>query len=220
MRGNPAFLIIVVLSLVLVSCTEEKKQRVLPIYGERELDQKIVDGETIMDTAYHVVPDFRYLNQDSVWVDQNKVKGKVYVADFFFTTCPTICPKMTSQLKRLQVLTKDIPEIHFLSFSIDPEKDQPEVLRRYIEEYGVSQDNWDFLTGDEEATHELGVKGFLVHADSDEDAPGGFAHSPSLVLVDREGLIRGIYDGTSTEDVDLLNKDIRRLLREEYGADF
>lgn len=220
MRSNPAFLIVVVFSLVLVSCTENEKQRVLPIYGERELDQKIVNGEVTMDTAYHMVPDFRYLNQDSVWVDQSKVKGRVYVADFFFTTCPTICPKMTSQLKRLQVLTKDIPEIHFLSFSIDPEKDQPEVLRRYIEEYGVSQDNWDFLTGDEEATHELGVKGFLVHADSDEDAPGGFAHSPSLVLVDREGLIRGIYDGTSTEDVDRLNKDIRRLLREEYGADF
>lgn len=220
MRSNPAFLIVVVLSLILGSCTEDKNQRALPIYGERELDQKSVDGEMVMDTVYHVVPDFRYLNQDSVWIDQDKVKGKVYVADFFFTTCPTICPKMTSQLKRLQVLTKDIPEIHFLSFSIDPEKDQPEVLRRYIEEYGVSQDNWDFLTGDEEATHELGVKGFLVHADSDEDAPGGFAHSPSLVLVDREGLIRGIYDGTSTEDVDRLNKDIRRLLREEYGADF
>jgi protein SCO1/2 len=127
---------------------------------------------------------------------------------------------MTSQLKRLQILTEDIPELHFLSFSIDPEVDQPDVLRRYIQEYGVSTRNWDFLTGNEEDTHFLGVKGFMVHAESDEDAPGGFAHSPSLVLVDREGLVRGIYDGTSTQEVDQLNKDIRTLLKEEYGERF
>lgn len=209
------------IALFIQSCDDaDKTKRVLPIYGEREVDYTEVDGETIADTVFHRVPDFRFLNQDSVWVDQNKVKGRVYVADFFFTTCPSICPKMTTQLKRLQILTKDIPELHFLSFSIDPEKDQPEALRKYIEEYGVSKENWDFLTGDEEETHELGVKGYMVHAKSDENAPGGFAHSPSFVLVDREGLIRGIYDGTSTDDVDQLNKDIRRLLKEEYGADF
>ncbi len=209
------------IALFIQSCDDaDKTTRVLPIYGEREVDYTKVDGETIADTVFHRVPDFRFLNQDSVWVDQNKVKGRVYVADFFFTTCPSICPKMTTQLKRLQILTKDIPELHFLSFSIDPEKDQPEALRKYIEEYGVSKENWDFLTGDEEETHELGVKGYMVHAKSDENAPGGFAHSPSFVLVDREGLIRGIYDGTSTDDVDQLNKDIRRLLKEEYGADF
>lgn len=213
--------ILIICYFVVASCTSnssKESQRVLPIYGERELDEVIIDGKVTYDTAYHKVPNFRYLNQDSVWIDQTKVEGRVFVADFFFTTCPSICPKMTSQLKRLQILTNDIPEIHFLSFSIDPEKDQPETLRRYIEEYGVSKTNWDFLTGDEEETHELGVKGFLVHAESDEDAPGGFAHSPSFVLVDREGLIRGIYDGTSTADVDRLNQDIRKLLNEEYGA--
>jgi len=215
------FLYLVLIVVLIQSCDNtEKVTRVLPIYGEREVDYREVDGKTVADTVFHRVPEFRYLNQDSVWVDQDKVKGRVYVADFFFTTCPSICPKMTTQLKRLQILTKDIPELHFLSFSIDPEKDQPEALRKYIEEYGVSKENWDFLTGDEEETHELGVKGYMVHAKSDENAPGGFAHSPSFVLVDREGLIRGIYDGTSTEDVDQLNKDIRRLLKEEYGADF
>ena len=213
---------LIISSYLLGACTgnsSNESQRVLPIYGERELDEVVIDGQVAYDTAYHKVPNFRYLNQDSVWIDQSKVQGRVYVADFFFTTCPSICPKMTSQLKRLQILTHDIPEIHFLSFSIDPEQDQPETLRRYIEEYGVSKSNWDFLTGDEEVTHELGVKGFLVHAESDEDAPGGFAHSPSFVLVDREGLIRGIYDGTSTSDVDRLNQDIRRLLKDEYGTD-
>jgi protein SCO1 len=215
------FLYVFILALVFNSCTSNTSNtRVLPIYGERELEQVEINGVVSVDTVFHRVPDFRYLNQDSVWVDQTKVSGRVYVADFFFTTCPSICPKMTSQLKRLQVLTQDISELHFLSFSIDPEKDQPETLRHYIEEYGVSKANWDFLTGDENQTHELGVKGFLVHAESDEDAPGGFAHSPSLVLVDRSGMIRGIYDGTSTEDVDRLNKNIRELLRIEYGENY
>lgn len=207
--------------ILLVGCKSESEvKRVLPIYGEREFAEVERDGKIVYDTIFHQIPEFRYQNQDGEWVDNSKVKGRVFIADFFFTSCPSICPKMTSQLKRLQILTEDIPELRFLSFSIDPEVDQPEVLRKYIQEYGVSTRNWDFLTGDEEETHELGVKGFLVHAESDEDAPGGFAHSPSFVLVDRDGLIRGIYDGTSTEDVDQLNKDIRRLLKEEYGADF
>jgi protein SCO1 len=215
--------IVTLLSVVvlLVGCKSESEvKRVLPIYGEREFTEVERDGKIVYDTVFHQIPEFRYQNQDGEWVDNAKVKGRVFVADFFFTSCPSICPKMTSQLKRLQILTEDIPELHFLSFSIDPEVDQPEVLRKYIQEYGVSTRNWDFLTGNEEETHELGVRGFLVHAESDEDAPGGFAHSPSFVLVDRDGLIRGIYDGTSTEDVDQLNKDIRRLLKEEYGADF
>ena len=214
-------LVVVCGILFLLGCKSESRvNRVLPIYGEREFTEVMRDGKVTYDTVFHQIPEFRYQNQDGEWVDNAKVKGRVFVADFFFTSCPSICPKMTSQLKRLQILTEDIPELHFLSFSIDHEVDKPEVLRKYIQEYGVSTRNWDFLTGNEEETHELGVKGFLVHAESDEDAPGGFAHSPSFVLVDRDGLIRGIYDGTSTEDVDQLNKDIRRLLKEEYGADF
>lgn len=213
--------VLLLFAIILYGCTTESQmKRVLPIYGEREFVELEKDGKLVYDTVFHQIPEFRYQNQDGEWVDNSKVNGRVFVADFFFTSCPSICPKMTSQLKRLQILTEDIPELRFLSFSIDPEVDQPEVLRKYIQEYGVSTRNWDFLTGDEEETHELGVKGFLVHAESDEDAPGGFAHSPSFVLVDRDGHIRGIYDGTSTEDVDQLNKDIRRLLKEEYGADF
>jgi len=207
--------------LSLASCgIDQEVKRVLPIYGEREFIEVERNGKIVYDTVFHQIPEFRHQNQDGDWIDNAKVKGRVFVADFFFTTCPSICPKMTSQLKRLQILTEDIPELHFLSFSIDPEVDQPDVLRRYIQEYGVSTRNWDFLTGNEEDTHLLGVKGFMVHAESDEDAPGGFAHSPSLVLVDREGLVRGIYDGTSTQEVDQLNKDIRTLLKEEYGERF
>jgi protein SCO1 len=198
-------------NLFLLGC---KSEPLLPIYGDRDLVYK--DGK-VVDTIFHEIPDFEYTNQNGKTVSKKDVLGRVFVADFFFSTCPTICPKMTSQMKRLQVLTADIEELHFLSFTINPENDTPDVLLEYANQYGVDLKNWDFLTGDEAATHHLGVKGFLVHARADEDEPGGFAHSPSLVLIDRRGKIRGVYDGTNTEEVDLLNQDIRRLLRTEYG---
>jgi protein SCO1/2 len=198
-------------NLFLLGC---KSEPLLPIYGDRDLVYK--DGK-VVDTIFHEIPDFEYTNQNGKTVSKKDVLGRVFVADFFFSTCPTICPKMTSQMKRLQVLTSDIEELHFLSFTINPENDTPEVLLEYANQYGVDLKNWDFLTGDEAATHHLGVKGFLVHARADEDEPGGFAHSPSLVLIDRSGKIRGVYDGTNTEEVDHLNLDIRRLLRTEYG---
>ena len=194
-----------------ISC---KREDTLPFYGERDY---VYEHGKIIDTLFHVIPDFAYTNQNGKLVSKSDVAGKVFVADFFFSTCPTICPKMTSQMKRLQTLTQDISEIRFLSFTINPSKDTPKVLLDYANSYGVSLSNWDFLTGDEEETHLLGVKGFLVHARSDEDEPGGYAHSPSLVLDDRKGHIRGVYDGTATQEVDQLNQDIRKLLRTEYG---
>lgn len=196
---------------VFLSCEKEKN---LPYFGERDYVYK--DGE-IIDTIFHEIPDFTYTNQHGKLISKKDVFGKVFVADFFFSTCPSICPKMTTQMKRLQSLTKDIDELRFLSFTINPSYDTPDVLLEYANQYGVSLDNWDFLTGDEKATHYLGVKGFLVHARADDDEPGGFAHSPSLVLIDRAGKIRGVYDGTQTEEVDQLNLDLRRLLRTEYG---
>ena len=211
MKNKSLFVVIALMSIYLVGC---KSEPLLPIYGDRDLVYK--DGK-VVDTIFHQIPDFEYTNQNGKTVSKKDVLGRVFVADFFFSTCPTICPKMTSQMKRLQTLTKDIKELHFLSFTINPENDTPEVLLEYAKQYGVDLKNWDFLTGDEEATHHLGVKGFLVHARSDENEPGGFAHSPSLVLIDRTGKIRGVYDGTNTEEVDLLNQDIRRLLRTEYG---
>ena len=208
---HPPFFLFFLVTIVLVSC---KRESLLPIYGDR--DYSYENGK-IVDTIFHEIPEFSFLNQDSVWVTKKDVLGRVFVADFFFSTCPTICPKMTSQMKRLQVITEDIEELHFLSFTINPEYDSPSVLKQYAADYGVNLNNWDFLTGDEAATHHLGVKGFLVHARADDDEPGGFAHSPSLVLIDRTGKIRGVYDGTQTEEVDQLNQDIRKLIRTEYA---
>lgn len=208
----------IIFILILVSCKEKQKTQVLPIIGNYDIEYKTVNGKEISDTIYPKIPQFSYLNQDSVMISSKSMKGKVWIADFFFTSCPTICPKMTSQMKRLSILTKDLEKyIQFMSFSIDPQRDQPSVLKKYIKIHGISAKNWYFFTGDEEETHQLGVNYFNVFANKDIQAEGGYAHSPAFVLVDKEGYVRGVYVGTETKQVDLLQKDLRKLLKYEYG---
>jgi protein SCO1/2 len=216
---------LVVGAFVFTSCTEaeeldltEESGRVLPIAGERDVEYKMVDGVEVADTIYHHVPSFEYLNQDSVMVSSKDFKDKIWVADFFFTHCPTICPPMTSQMKRLTEMTADLSgHIQFLSFSIDPKKDTPSRLRQYIKDYRIEATNWTFMTGDEDATHLL-AKEFFNGAERNDDIEGGFGHTPYFALVDTEGLVRGVYIGTDVDEVDRLAKDLRKLLKYEYGV--
>jgi len=201
------------------SCTTDKKVRVLPIVGNFDIEYDTIDGKEVADTIYPKIPAFSYINQDSVKITSKSMQGKVWIADFFFTSCPSICPKMTSQMKRLAILTKDLEKhIQFISFSINPTYDTPSRLRAYRKHYGIHAKNWQFFTGDEEATHELGVNYFQVFANKDIESAGGYAHSPAFVLVDKEGYVRGVYIGTDTKQVDLLHKDVRKLLEYEYNT--
>lgn len=206
--------------LLLFSCNEheETTNRVLPILGERDVQYVTKNGEQVADTIYHTVPEFAYINQDSVWVDSKNLKKKVWVADFFFTHCPSICPPMTSNMKRLNTKTKDLKDqVQFLSFSIDPDRDTPTRLREYIKLYGIEADNWHFFTGEEEETHLL-AKDFFNGAERDEEIDGGFGHTSYFAIVDTDGYVRGIYDGTDTKQVDLLEQDLRKLLKHEYNT--
>lgn len=211
------FALILILS---TSCNNDpqKKPKALPYFGNYDIVFSETNGVESIDTVFPKIPAFAYLNQDSVMISSKSMKGKVWIANFFFTSCPSICPPMISQMKRLNLLTQDLaPEVQFMSFSIDPKTDQPHVLRTYIKNNGIRTKNWYFFTGDEAKTHRLGVKHFMVHADKDPMASGGFAHSDGMVLVDREGYVRGVYRGTQTEDVNRLNSDLRKLLDIEYG---
>jgi len=213
------FLVLLVSWIVIASCTEQKKVRVLPIVGNYDVEYDTIDGKEVADTIYPKIPNFTYLNQDSIQITSSAMKGKVWIADFFFTSCPSICPKMTSQMKRLAILTKDLEKhIQFISFSINPSYDGPSKLRAYRKHYGITAKNWQFLTGNEEATHALGVDYFQVFANKDIESAGGYAHSPAFVLVDKEGYVRGVYIGTDTKQVDLLQKDVRKLLAYEYNT--
>lgn len=210
------FLSTLLVVLVFTSCSEEYTP--LPKVGNFDVEYKTVDGKEIADTIYPKMVDFLFWNQDSVLIHSKEMKGKVWIADFFFTSCPTICPKMTIQMKRLNGMLSDLSdEIQFMSFSINPKNDQPSVLRKYIAKHKIQAKNWYFFTGDEAKTHKLGIENFQIFAGEDAESAGGYAHSPAFTLVDKEGYVRGVYVGTEPKDVDRMAQDVRLLLKHEYG---
>jgi len=208
-----------ILLITLLSCNQsEKKVRVLPFVGNYDIVYSMVNGKEVADTVYPKMIDFSYFNQDSLVVKASDMKGKIWIADFFFTSCPTICPKMTEQMKRLNGMTKDLNDhIQYMSFSINPKYDTPTQLRKYIQLHKIKAKNWQFFTGNEARTHELGINNFQIFAGQDASAAGGYAHTGAFALVDKEGYVRGVYLGTDPKEVNKLEKDLRKLLKYEYS---
>jgi protein SCO1/2 len=197
---------IIACSLWLASCSVSEKP--LPIFGERELVGN--------DTVFHTIADFQFVNQDSVVVTNETVKGKIYVADFFFTTCRTICPIMKSQMARVNEAIRDMPDVLIFSHSIDPEYDTVGLLHDYAERLGAKSDKWFFLTGKpRDYVFDIAQTSYFSTAMEDKTEPDGFVHSGAFLLIDKEGRLRGKYDGTVEEDVNRLIADIGRL-RKEY----
>jgi protein SCO1 len=191
--------------------TEER----LPIMGHTLYQEREVDGNTVIDTVYHTIDNFVFHDQDSNRVTRETVEGKVYVADFFFTTCPSICPIMTTQMVRVYDAYKEYDDFMILSHTIDPTYDTVGLLKDYANRLGIEEDaNWRFLTGTETDVYELGEGKYFATTQPDETAPGGFLHSGAFLLVDRQGRIRGHYDGTRPEQVDQLMGDVALLLAE------
>lgn len=205
--------------LLIIACQQKEKKHVLPFIGNFDVEYKLVDGVEVQDTVYPTVPFFYFRNQDSVIIKSTDMKGKVWVADFFFTTCQTICPIMTTNMKRLNERTKDLQDhVQFLSFSINPDHDTPSQLKRYIKHHHLSTKNWYFFSGKEEETHRLGIENFQIFAGRDDEAEDGFAHSGAFTLVDKEGYVRGVYLGTDEKQVKQLEIDLRKLLEYEYDT--
>lgn len=181
------------------------------------------------------VPDFAFLNQDSLLITNHDYKGKVYVVDFFFTSCPTICPKMTSNLVYLQNKLKDYEDFGIASFSINPKYDTPTRLKVYEERYKITDPDWNLLTGDREDIYDLANAGFNIYAAENPNVPGGFEHNGYFALIDRDGYIRSRYDASGNpiiyyrgtigvdekvddngeeEQINILLNDIKKLLEE------
>jgi protein SCO1/2 len=178
----------------------------LPILGERYVDDK-------QDTVYHRIAEFSFVNQLGDTISNSDMAGKVYVADFFFTTCPTICPVMKKEMLRVHEKFKDNPNFKILSHSIDPTHDTQEVLKDYAEKLGIADaSTWNFLTGDQEKIFEIGQTSYLTTAMADQMEPGGFLHSGAFLLIDQQGRIRGVFDGTKSDQVDRLINDIPKIL--------
>lgn len=197
---------------ILTSCTQQKKK--LPILGEREPVEKTVDGKKITDTLYQTIPVFSFINQDSAVVTDKDFDGKIYVADFFFTTCPSICPVMHRNLFSVYEKFKDQPDVKFLSHTIDFKYDTPAKLREYANKLGVKGTQWEFLRGSKDSVYTLAERHYKVAVQEDKLAPGGFAHQGWFILIDKEKRMRGAYDGTNKEQVEQMVADMHTLLNE------
>jgi protein SCO1/2 len=154
------------------------------------------------------------VDQDSAVVTHETFRDKIYVADFFFTSCRTICPIMKTQMLRVYEATADYPDVRILSHTIDPEFDTVELLHNFGERLGVTSDRWHFVTGDKETIYHLAQTSYFSAALEDKSEPDGFIHSGAFLLIDKQRRIRGKYDGTREEDVNRLIKDIARLRNE------
>jgi protein SCO1/2 len=203
----------------LLSCGSSAEQgKSLPILGRKQIIEKELNGVITADTLYHTIGDFRFVDQDSAEVTPVSFEGKVYVADFFFTSCPTICPIMKTQMLRVYEEFKDNPEVMIISHTIDPEYDTVPLLKDFAERIGVMDNKkWKFVTGDKDHIYEVGQTRYMVSATEDPSEPGGYVHSGAFILVDKQQRIRGIYDGTKPDQVDRLIRDIPKLLK-EYEA--
>ncbi|MDH3709083.1 MAG: SCO family protein [Cyclobacteriaceae bacterium] len=202
------FLFAIVGTMVLITACRTESNETLPILGRRTVS---LEG----DTLYHTIGSYAFVNQDSLEVTPETFDDKIYVADFFFTSCPTICPTMKTQMLRVYKKFQDNPQVAILSHSIDPTHDTVAVLKDYSQRLGIDNSAmWHFVTGSKEEIFRVGQSDYMVTAGEDEAAPGGFIHSGAFLLVDGERHIRGIYDGTKPEEVDKLMVDMATLLHE------
>jgi protein SCO1 len=187
----------------------------LPVYHPSQLDRRLVDPEVRRVKGEHRIKDFGLIDQHGDSLTLADTEGKIIVADFFFTTCPTICPKMSMQMARVQEEFKDEPRLLLLSHSVTPETDTPEVLAEYAQRHGADPDRWRFLTGDRAQIYDLSRTSYFAALDEGDGGPDDFVHTENFVLVDSQRRLRGFYDGTDEKDVGRLIKDLRKLLKEE-----
>lgn len=182
----------------------------LPIYQPASVNSELVDTTIVHKINYHKISDFSLTNQNGETVTQNKFDNKIYVADFFFTTCQSICPIMTKNMKEIQdKLIKD-SEVLLLSHTVFPEIDSVEVLKKYAIENDVIDSKWDLVTGDKKQIYDLARKSYLAAKDN-SFGEYEMIHTENFVLIDKKKQIRGFYDGTNNEEIDRLYKDIKIL---------
>lgn len=195
--------LIVLSAIFLLSCSSEPRQ--LPILGNRDVQNG--------DTIYHTIPAFEFVDQDSNFITNETLADKAYIADFFFISCPTICPKVKKQMLRIYDRFEQEDRLMYLSHSIDPKRDTVGALKMYAENLGVDHNKWKFVTGTKSEIYEIADDYFSI-AIEDPDAPGGFDHSGRLILVDGNGHVRSFCNGTDPQDVDRFMEDIDVLIAE------
>jgi protein SCO1/2 len=186
----------------------------LPVYQPNMVNAELVDSTLQYIRKYHTIADFALTNQNGEIITQNNYKNKIYIADFFFTTCPTICPIMTDNMVKLQEILKNQEDVLLLSHSVTPKIDSVLAIKAYALKKGVNDAKWNMLTGDKKQIYDLARKSYLVAKDEPYGGDYDMIHTENFVLVDTKRRIRGYYDGTNWEEMEKLLEDIKILKME------
>ena len=194
--------------ILLISCTTSIQKSKLPFFGE----PKLING----DSVYPTIQNFTFIDQENKVITNNTFKDKIYVADFIFLSCPSICPKMNESMLNAYKAFEMNNNVLFLSHTIDPEHDSISKLKSYAENLKVNPNKWHFVTGSKDSIYHISEKSYFSAAYQDSTAPGGYTHSGGLLLIDKSRHIRGVYDGTNSAETERLISDIKTLLKEEF----
>ncbi len=210
-------IVFIVLSIIIISVFYNilNVEKPLPIYQPSQVNFEMVDSTIQHQKKYHHIADFSLTNQNGITITQETYKDKIYIADFFFTTCQTICPIMTDNMYEIQKNIMTDNEVMLLSHTVTPEIDTVEQLKRYADEKGVNASKWNLVTGDKKQIYELARKSYLAVKDNGDAGPFDMIHTENFMLIDKERQIRGFYDGTDPKDIDRLLKDIK-ILKASY----
>jgi protein SCO1/2 len=187
---------------------DAKPLRSLPFYGPSE-----VNGNR--DTTFHTIKDFSFTDQSGSTITQKDIENKMVVVDYFFTTCHSICPIMSTQMERVAAAYKGNGEVVILSHTVDPETDSVPVMAEYAQKHNADKNQWHFLTGDKKKLYETARLSYFLDAEEGDGGPDDFIHTQNFVLIDKQKHIRGYYDGTNPQEVDKLITDINVLLKED-----
>ena len=204
-----SFIFILVLVLI-TSCIKEEKKP-LPIYNPSNFNPKLVDKSIQNKNEYHTISDFNLINQNGDTITQKDYQDKVYVVDFFFTRCGTICPIMTYNMAEIQNTFLKYDDVKLLSLSVTPEIDSVSILKEYAADKGVIDSKWNITTGDKKHIYDLARKSYFAVVEQGDGGLQDFIHTPNFILIDKKKQIRGIYDGTNDDDIKRIINDIRTL---------
>ncbi|UII77389.1 SCO family protein [Flagellimonas sp. HMM57] len=191
-------------------------KKMLPVFQPSMVSQELVDSTLHYKKKYHTIADFELINQNGDMITQKNYQGKIYVADFFFTTCPTICPIMTKNMVQIQNSILDDDNVLLLSHSVTPAIDSVPQLKKYAKEKGVIDKKWNLVTGDKKQIYELARKSYLAVKTDGDGGPYDMIHTENFILVDKERRIRGFYDGTNPEEIEKLLIDLD-ILKASYS---
>ncbi len=211
-------IVLFVLSVIIISIIYSilKPVKVLPVYEPYMVNNKLVDTTVQHVRKYHTIKDFELVNQNGKTITQEDYEGKIYVADFFFTTCQTICPIMTGNMVKIQEELKNDAAILLLSHTVTPEIDTIAQLKKYALKKGVIDSKWNLVTGDKKQIYDLARKSYLVAESEGDGGPYDMVHTENFVLVDTKKRIRGFYDGTNPEEIEKLLEEIEILKKETF----